>query len=815
MKGKRIEPDEHFSFGPMDVSRFGRFVRMRTNWTDEGHTRFLEKLREMAPAVEAEITAEIRNVASIITRCNPLELLVRAYWEMAYHHMNLISESRADQDSIASLHLLEFIHNVVASTRRSPDWDENVSEADWTAIRDGFKKFFGKINRQFMMCESARIRSEEVSESFARFRLQSLGHWINVRGERHSVHEKRHLEDLLICHSEQIQAALGVSAEFLIEEIMEIHRSLTLGIVKSLEEMHEIYDRVTLERSGGDSESRREGEVEEALSEEIHGALSNLGLEDRAAALRENIFGTGLFELQNITKLPVSALNLLSWEEGEESRFFAEGRFPGWPVRTPPLARRPFLKVGAHHYCFCIYGLFDHIYRVIQRSVIAGNTTAGDEWRKVQKENSERLPLKYFDDLLPGKIQFRDVYYKWFPKQGHGKKEWCETDGLVVFGDHLFVIEVKAGAFSQSSPVENFDAFVSSLRSLVEVPARQGRRFVEYLQSSQGVLLFDSSKKEVGRLSASDFRRITVCVVTIDPFTEIAAKIEHLDSIGIDIGSTPTWAISLDDLRGISEIFTNPLVFLHFVEQRMKASQSKEIQLDDEFDHVGLYFAVNDYSLHAAELKRDLAPNIKFAGYRKSIDEFFHERQFNPNHPSPFAQEIPVMMQMILNYCLEKASEPMVSLSSFLLDASAEGREQIAEGISRALQQQSVRKKIQVPSLAGEVRLTIACWQPHLFAPDRDLVKRHARAELFAHGEEDRFVLELFFNRSSEIIQIEWKRIFRSEIPSYEHSLYASEADNLRRRRVRQALQSSRRIGRNVKCPCGSGKKYKHCCDNQ
>ncbi|MGJ8724604.1 MAG: YecA family protein [Roseibacillus sp.] len=813
MKRKKIEPDEHFSYGPMEVSRFGRFVRMRTNWSEEGYADFIKKLRERAPLIEQEITVQIERVAAIIHRNDPLELLMRAYWQMGSLHMELTSETLADHNSVVSLHLLEFIHNIVASSERVPVVPEKVSEDDWIAISEGFTELYDKINRQFLMCEGALIREEEENEEFARFRYQALGHWINVRGERHSVHEKQHLEDLLLCHSSQIEAALGISAELLIEEIAKVHASLTRGIMLALEEMHQIYDQATAEWKNRNQNTEQGSLSEEVLSKQIHTIISELGLEQRALKLREEIFGPGLFDLQQITDLPPSLLELLSWREGQETEFFSAGKFPGWPVRTPPLTKRPFLQIGGRFYCFCLYGLFDNFYRVIHRVVLAQKSALRQEWREVQKDNSESLPLRYFDHILPRNTQYRDVYYKWFPNKKHPKKEWCETDGLVVFGDHLFVIEVKAGAFSQSSPMENFDAFVSSIKGLVEAPARQGRRFVDYLHSFPEVSLFDSSRKEIGKLSAAQFRKITVCVVTIDPFTEIAAKIEHLDSaLGVEIGPIPTWAVSLDDLRGISEIFTSPLVFLHFLEQRMKAAKSKELRLDDEFDHVGLYFAVNDYSMHASELKQSLATHLTFSGYRKPIDEFFHERLFNPDFPSPFAQAIPDEIQKILNFCVEQGAETMVELSSFLLDCSYEGREGIADGIVSALRSQSSRKRIQIPAMSGEVRLTIGCWQPHVFAPDRKFLARHAKAELLAHNEKDRKILEVFFNQKNEITRIEWSGIALEDIPEQELPIYEAEAEKLRMRRIRQTTEQSGKIGRNTKCPCSSGKKFKHCC---
>ena len=97
-------------------------------------------------------------------------------------------------------------------------------------------------------------------------------------------------------------------------------------------------------------------------------------------------------------------------------------------------------------------------------------------------------------------------------------------------------------------------------------------------------------------LRRSDFRKVTVCALTLDAFTELAARGRHLRKVGVDVGEGPVWVLSIDDLRMYADLFDNPLVFLHFVEERMRAAQSEFVDLTDEMDHLGLYIAKNDYS---------------------------------------------------------------------------------------------------------------------------------------------------------------------------------------------------------------------------
>lgn len=276
--------------------------------------------------------------------------------------------------------------------------------------------------------------------------------------------------------------------------------------------------------------------------------------------------------------------------------------------------KKTVLKINDRFYCFSLYALFDHFYRTIQRTVIQQCPDQQVLWMNRQKENTELLPFRYLRRLLPGCLEQRQVYYKWYPKKNSAKKHWCETDGFVQFGNHLIIIEVKAGAFTYTSPANDFGAYVKSIENLLLRPSDQGARFLDYINRTDKANLYDKDKNLVGTLERKRIRKVTICALTIDPFTEIASQIQHLKGIGIDIGTAPTWSVSLDDLRVCSEVFTNPLIFLHYLENRIEASKNPNVNTNDELDHIGLYFEHNNYSLHADILKGKSDTNIMFKG---------------------------------------------------------------------------------------------------------------------------------------------------------------------------------------------------------
>ena len=276
---------------------------------------------------------------------------------------------------------------------------------------------------------------------------------------------------------------------------------------------------------------------------------------------------------KRFTGYPNRLLDELSWEPGQDDKFFTPGEYAGWPLRLLPVQVRPFLRVNERYYCFDLLNLMDNIYRIMQRAIVRLRPDYKEIWNERQQHVSEELPLNLLEKLLPNSTTYRAIYHQWATGK-NGEINWCETDGLIIFDDHLLIVEIKAGAFTHSPPATDFPAYMDSIKNLVLKPATQAKRFMEYLKSRDEVLLYDKDHRPITKLRHEHFRHITACCVTLDQFTTLAAQAESLQPIGTDLQGFPIWPLSLDDLRVYADIFDSPLVFAHFLEERQRAFKS-------------------------------------------------------------------------------------------------------------------------------------------------------------------------------------------------------------------------------------------------
>jgi hypothetical protein len=278
------------------------------------------------------------------------------------------------------------------------------------------------------------------------------------------------------------------------------------------------------------------------------------------------------------------------------------------------------------------------------------------------------------------------------------------------------------------------------------------------------------------------------------------------------VGSHPVWAVSLDDLRVYADVFENPLIFLHFVEQRMRAFYSDIIQSDDELDHLGLYLKHNHYSVHAEELRGTSDGRVQFAGYRHEIDKFFSARLGNPATPCPLKQEMPRRLLEIIEFLARDDRPGRTRVASFLLDIGGDWREQLSSGIDRELAQQPTTRRPKPLSTHGGVNLTLYCWTSASMPRNAEQALAHARTVLLVNGEATRLLIELNYVDDGSLQGVSWQWVDKAGIPPLLLPKLQADAEKLRQTRVANARTEQGKIGRNEPCPCGSGKKYKKCC---
>ncbi|WP_051228797.1 YecA family protein [Pleomorphomonas oryzae] len=800
-KAKNIKPDDHFAAGPIEFARFGRLVIGRSRATREEYDAIQARLAAQYPIIVSDIDDLVASIAAQIARLPPDRLLQRGWWEYSTMMVGIGGKDASDSEKLLAARMVDYVQSMIVSVKPE-QYAADVGEEDWTALKADIEGLFRRLTLDYQMCMTAHRKAQDAQldmqlEEF-RFRAETL--WLNIRGKRYQLHERQALLDVLAPHSEILLKLFGLDADDLAAEFDKILTRLTHGLIDIAEEIKELHAK-SIVRLDELAAKRQVADFEELMNElfEDHDLAAQ---RDRFAGA---MIGFDLFDVGKNTNLPKVLLDALSYSPGEDTEFFAPGEFAGWPLRIWPIMRRPFVRLNGSTHCFDFFSLFDNIYRVLRRIVVELDPTYKEAWNIGQKAISEELPFTYLKRLMPGARAYRPVYYRW--KVGSGPAQWHEADGILIYEDHLFIIEVKGGAFTYTSPANDLNAHLESLRALLQAPARQGSRFVDFLESAPEVSIADAEHNEIAKLRRSDFRHVTVCTITLDAFTALAARAQHLAPLGINVGQRPLWPLSIDDLRVYADLFDNPLIFLHFVEMRVRAGHSEKVDLNDEMDHFGMYITENNYTQYAEELSKN-AEKMQFDGYTTVVDEYFSGVLVGDAPPKP-RQKMPYRVAEILDLLATSDELHRAELSSFILDGAGDWRDNFASSIENALKENKELKRARPLSWYGEMETTLFVWS--LDAPRNiEGALEHTRVVMLADDKTERRLIELEYDKNAKLFGAHLRNVTLFGLSTAEIERLRAQGGALQRKRIAGA-QAKKKIGRNDKCPCGSGKKWKKC----
>ena len=807
-----VEPEEVFQSCGITMARYGRFMMMRNDMTPSEYKEFRAKMAKDFPRYCKEIDTIVSNIREQVRNFDPLILLQCGYFNCVRLLAEKKSESEYGLEEAYSLRMLDYVQSVIVSTPGPYDTSEACDQEAWDKLCEAVKALYVKLTPWFQIMRSAFLEAneEEYDAEYDSLYAQAEMLWLNVRGDRYSVHDIPHLHDLLAPHDEVFKELFGVSSGNFVDGMASMQSALTFGLGHALEEMREFQNEVLGGREFGDTE-----DLDEKMRELVKGAARKKEWRDRWESVAGRFFGLDLFDVEKVTKLPVPLIELLAWEVGEEKEFFASGDYSGWPLRLLPVSVRPFLRVESKFYCFDLSNLMDNVYRMMQRLVTRLKPEYIETWNIRQKAVSEDVPFVLLERILPGATIYKNVYY--LAPTGPGDKwDWCELDGLLIYDDHVIVTEVKAGAFTYTPPTSDFDAYITSVKDLILKPAKQVSRFMQCLNIKGEVDFCDRQHKKIGTIRRNEFREIIPCCITLDNLTELAARADKLGGIGV-IVPEGVWCTSVNDLRVYADLFNLPIFFTHFLEQRRKATAEKTIELIDELDHLGLYLEHNFYVQYVKNLAKELEVNhVNWHGYRKKIDEYYYMLIVEPKKAvKPGQKQVKGYFAKTLDLIASSEKPKRCKAASYILDMSGQARGAFNSMITEVLAKQEERRKIIPVSLFGGRTLTVFCLSRGIELPARNWMQEHALKRMLIAEEKLWLSLILTFNTGHELSGVDFEHLCEKDIPVDRRVWLEREAKAMRGLEVEKAVVERGRIGRNELCPCGSGKKYKRCCGRQ
>jgi len=803
LKGGQEKPDERFGYGPIVMERYGRFIRSENRMSETQFAEMGQRLAKQQPEIAKAIDEKINKLIGLVSSVDPLELLQRAYGGFVIAQIGKKSEPESTLEDNAALWSLEYVQNIIASAPQAGQKEGISADDAYKTIHECVVEIMGSILPMYFASTTWKRRIEGValSDDYEQLNVSAQMHWCAVRRSRYGKHDMEFLRRFLVPQSDLVQDTIGMSAVTLIDEIDKISTALTRGIFVAVETIDRIRQRVDVALEG----------TEKVSGEDFEKAIASSDPDKELDQALGRFVGLDLFDVQKVANLPVALLDAMSWEPDTERTFLAEGMFRGWPLRLTPNRRRPFLKLRGRYYCFDYVALMDGVYRFVQKYVCGTDQARIAIWKETQQKASEEYPLEVFTRLFKKATTYRSVHYQW-PSTKSRDKNWCETDGLVICDDHLVIVESRAGSFTYTSPADDFDAHIASLRNLIGKPSEQSARFREYIESASEVVIYarevDGSYAECGRLRKSDYRVITHCGVTLDAFTNYAARAQRLTPAGVDVNEYPFWSVSMDDLLVYADIFISPTQFAHFVEQRQKAITSTRLVLTDEIDHLGMYMEHNFYASQAEQFGENAL--VQWHGYSTAIDEYFYGLMSHNTDVKPLLQKgIPKRLIEILAKLDSSTLPGRLRVGSALLDFSGETRNLFDKHIEGALMAVVKDNRAKLTNFGPQLRVSCAVTRSTVLLDETES-STYAKSMLLWFKADTWNSLMLHYTSDLFIDSIRWNFFKVEDIPQADVPSLFARAEKWVNRRVETAKEQ-RKIGRNEGCPCGSGKKFKHC----
>ena len=410
------------------------------------------KMAEHFPNIVEEIDKLVTSIAECVAHLSPDRLLHRAWWEFAAAMLGLGGGKMIESEQLDAMRMVDYVQSIVASIKPEAYADE-VSEDDWNKLKSDVATLFHRLTLEYQMCLTSHRKAQDPALDMAletfRFRAENL--WLNIRGKRYHNHERQALLDILAPHSDILVKLFGIDLPTFAAELARVLHKLTHGLGEAMDEMAKFRDD-TLGRIETLAHERTELGLD-ALTEKL---FEDKSLAARREKVAGEVVGMDLFDVGKNTTLPQALLDELAWSLGEDTEFFAPGDFRGWPLQIWPIMKRPFILLNGRVFCFDIFSLFDNIHRVMRRVIVKHDPSYNGTWNDRQKAASEELPFTYLGRLLPGGRAYNPLFYRW--KVGAGRSQWYEADGLLIYDDHLLIIEVKAGAFTYTSPADDLGA---------------------------------------------------------------------------------------------------------------------------------------------------------------------------------------------------------------------------------------------------------------------------------------------------------------------------------------------------------------------
>ena len=298
-------------------------------------------------------------------------------------------------------------------------------------------------------------------------------------------------------------------------------------------------------------------------------------------------------------------------------------------------------------------------------------------WHKYKDTKAKYIENRVYESLsrlFPEQHIFKNLKYTYQGKE-------CEVDALVLYDNKIFIIESKAGAFTEPAKRGAIKRLETDLKKLIEEAYQQGRRTRDYIKSAKHAIFKDKTGRKILEIKFNphkiDFFLINV---TLEPLMSFGSGLKRLQSLGLFAENEYPWSVNLFELDLVTRHIPSKTIFIHYLERRLAAQDEDIFHSFDELSFFSWYLENGNFYVPLTDDSR--TPNIvSLDGSCAAIfdDHYLHGKK---------APELKIEPELVKIIRILEILHPVghSDIASALLDFDHKARELILKNINKLIE---------------------------------------------------------------------------------------------------------------------------------
>ncbi len=628
-------------------------------------TNFYEELKKANNKAHIEIENNFSSLTEFVKQLDPIKLLSQLTLTFLFVPEDKFIEESSDTFKWARW--IEFLAGYIVSRVYPQNARSDIDGRDLEKIEKLLDEYFRSVS-VFLTTSRISNGTPDKTDKEVESVVQSAKiHSLYVRGESYPYFLQEAAKRIYAPHDAWFLKNLG----FTISEALLISESI----------INEHNRRINDEKQS--CSERAQKHVNELIAEGKANEKDKRDLEIKFGCYyyfgnADNILSFTLDDLVRFSGQPkekcLQYLSRLSQKFGYKnpkySNTYEDPHTAPWDYNT--LYERPIISYG-DRYFVPLLSLFNEVLLHTFYYDLINNT---QYWKNEGEKKYGGWLEQETADFLKNVFPEDEVFIN--PQYPDGN-ELCDV--LVLHDRKVFIFQCKMKKLRYEAKIgKDYNLIKDDLSKSVKESFEQASRAREYffnnqqtkIKVSRGEIIVDSKQiSEIFPVSITlgDYQNLTTRLANINPALNLFSDNQY------------PWAVSLLDLRIISELIDYPSMFIHYVKRRLAIERTNFELKADETDLLGFYFSQGLY-FDTAEFKK--MDGLALSGFSDEIDKYFFEKYERGKEPQKPKQRMPSRFEEYLRGVESLESPYKTDCAMRLLDLGYQGREMFVNAAEQA-----------------------------------------------------------------------------------------------------------------------------------